>query len=227
MTASAVTEAMRARRATPTTAAIRRGTFGLPRRRSRPRRARTSASVATARDPPFVRWDEARRETGGPPFRPPFREALREREPLCREKWSRAAATCSGRSRPRRVPSATGNRASSHRTTADVGTPSSRARSFGVRGKGVPEVCPSGWDDAPALHRRGCRAVPGAREVSSAELAVEIVGRTDEREVRERLREVPEQLARRPDFLGEQPNVVRVREHLLEGEPGLVDPACA
>ncbi len=44
-------------------------------------------------------------------------------------------------------------------------------------------------------------------------------------EVGERLGEVAELLAGRADLLGVEAEVVGVGEHLLEGEPGLVEPA--
>src|ERR1700752_2618394 len=55
-------------------------------------------------------------------------------------------------------------------------------------------------------------------------LAVQVEGRADEREVREGLREVSQELARPPDLLGVEPEVIRVREHLFEGEARLVQP---
>src|SRR5437763_10320985 len=64
-------------------------------------------------------------------------------------------------------------------------------------------------------------------EPALAELAVEVHGRADQREMRERLREVPERLAGWADLLGVEPEVIRVGEHLLEGQPGLVDAAGA
>src|SRR5262249_33650582 len=60
-----------------------------------------------------------------------------------------------------------------------------------------------------------------------AELAVEVDRGADQREVGEGLREVPEQLAGRPDLLRVEAQVVRVREHLLEHEPRLVEPSGA
>src|SRR6266550_3286969 len=55
-----------------------------------------------------------------------------------------------------------------------------------------------------------------------AELAIEVHGRADQREVGERLREVAEQLAGRADLLAVETDVVGVGEHLLEGEPRLL-----
>jgi hypothetical protein len=43
--------------------------------------------------------------------------------------------------------------------------------------------------------------------------------------VRERLWEVAELLTREPDLLCVQADVVRIGEHLLEGEAGLLEPA--
>src|SRR5262249_4915452 len=62
---------------------------------------------------------------------------------------------------------------------------------------------------------------------SSAQIPVEAEGGADQREVRERLGEVSELLAARADLLGVEAEVVRVREHLLEGQPRLVHPAGA
>src|SRR5690349_20377106 len=59
---------------------------------------------------------------------------------------------------------------------------------------------------------------------ASAERAIEIERRADEREVGERLREVAELLAARADLLRVQPEVVGVREHLLERQPRLLEP---
>src|SRR5689334_5917093 len=59
----------------------------------------------------------------------------------------------------------------------------------------------------------------------SAEGAVQVEGGADEGQVGERLREVALLLAGAADLLGVQAEVVGVGEHLLEGEPGLVEPA--
>src|SRR5262245_4831835 len=64
----------------------------------------------------------------------------------------------------------------------------------------------------------------GSRWRCSSELAVEVVGGADQCEVREGLREVAELFACRADLLGVEPDVVRVAEHLLEGQPRLVEP---
>src|SRR2546422_4395292 len=61
----------------------------------------------------------------------------------------------------------------------------------------------------------------------SSQLAVEVVGGADQREVGERLREVAEQLAGAPDLLGVEAEMVRVGEHLVEDEQCLVQPARA
>ena len=49
----------------------------------------------------------------------------------------------------------------------------------------------------------------------------------DQRQVGERLREVADLLAGQGDLLGVQPDVVGVGEHLLEGLPGVLEPAGA
>src|SRR5262245_63920236 len=54
--------------------------------------------------------------------------------------------------------------------------------------------------------------------------AVEIEGGADEREMREGLGEVPEPLTAGTALLGVETEVVRVAEHLLEHEPGLLEP---
>src|SRR5262245_30274255 len=61
----------------------------------------------------------------------------------------------------------------------------------------------------------------------SPELAVEVVGGADKCQVGEGLREVAELFAGRPDLFGVEPDVVRVAEHLLEGQPRLVEPSGA
>ena len=79
------------------------------------------------------------------------------------------------------------------------------------------------------------RARPRRRRASAgplgaaflAERAVEVVGRRDQPEVRERLREVAERLAARADLLRVEPEVVGVAEHLLEHEARLVQLARA
>src|SRR3954447_19281705 len=54
---------------------------------------------------------------------------------------------------------------------------------------------------------------------------IEVDRSRDQREMGECLGKVAEQLARRPDLLGVEAQVVRVGEHLLERQPGLVEPA--
>src|ERR1700748_1113867 len=57
------------------------------------------------------------------------------------------------------------------------------------------------------------------------ELAVEVDRAADQRQVAEGLREVAELLAGAADLLGEQAQVVGVGVHLLERQPGVVEPA--
>jgi hypothetical protein len=52
------------------------------------------------------------------------------------------------------------------------------------------------------------------------QLAIEIERRGYQREVSERLRKVAKQLSRRPDLFRVEPDVVAVRKHFLEDEPG-------
>ena len=59
----------------------------------------------------------------------------------------------------------------------------------------------------------------------SAELAVQIEGGADQRQMGEGLREVAKLLTRRPDLLRVQPQVVCIAEHLFEDQSGLVEPA--
>ena len=56
------------------------------------------------------------------------------------------------------------------------------------------------------------------------ELAVEVDRRADQRQVAEGLREVPQLLAGTADLLGVQAEVVGVGMHLLERQPGVVEP---
>src|SRR6201987_4876319 len=56
------------------------------------------------------------------------------------------------------------------------------------------------------------------------ELAVQVDGGADQRQVTEGLREVAELAAGGVDLLGEQAQVVGVGEHLLEHQPGLLQP---
>ena len=63
-----------------------------------------------------------------------------------------------------------------------------------------------------------------ALAAAQPERAVEVEGGADQRQVGERLREVAERLAGRADLLGVEPEVVGVGEHLLEGQPRLVEP---
>src|ERR1700760_1408831 len=60
---------------------------------------------------------------------------------------------------------------------------------------------------------------------ASIELTVEVDRGADQRQVAEGLREVAELLAGSVDLLGEQAEVVGVGVHLLEYQPGLVQPA--
>src|SRR5688572_26432234 len=60
------------------------------------------------------------------------------------------------------------------------------------------------------------------RGPDSAELAIQVVGRADQREMSEGLRKVAELLAGGPDLLRVQPDVVRVGEHLFEGKATLI-----
>src|SRR6185312_3020665 len=55
----------------------------------------------------------------------------------------------------------------------------------------------------------------------STELAVQVVGGADQRQVGKRLGEAAELLTGRPDLLRVEPDVVRVGEHLLESQPRL------
>src|ERR1700750_3145802 len=59
---------------------------------------------------------------------------------------------------------------------------------------------------------------------ASIELAVEVDRGADQRQVAEGLREVAELLAGAADLLGEQAQVVSVGVHLLEHQPGLLQP---
>ena len=60
---------------------------------------------------------------------------------------------------------------------------------------------------------------------SGRESAVEIVGGTDGGQVGEGLREVSKMLAPVAELVAVQPEVVRVAEHLLEEEAGLLEVA--
>src|SRR5215207_4111249 len=59
-----------------------------------------------------------------------------------------------------------------------------------------------------------------------SERLVEVEGGADKGQVREGLREVAQGLPAAPDLLRIKPQVVGVGEHLLEDEPGLLDPSC-
>src|SRR4051812_36897175 len=56
---------------------------------------------------------------------------------------------------------------------------------------------------------------------------VEVESGADQGQVRESLREVTQSLAAWADLLRIQPQVVGVAEHLLEDEPGFIDPSRA
>src|SRR5215203_2438896 len=60
-----------------------------------------------------------------------------------------------------------------------------------------------------------------------SERTVEVEGGADEGKVREGLGEVAQSFATRPDLLGVEAEVVSVAEHLLEDEPGFIEPARA
>jgi hypothetical protein len=74
---------------------------------------------------------------------------------------------------------------------------------------------------------RGLRARARWRISLSAELAVEVDGGADQREVGERLGEVAELLAGGSDFFGVEAEVVGVGEHLVERETRVVEAAGA
>jgi hypothetical protein len=82
-------------------------------------------------------------------------------------------------------------------------------------------------DDDDARRYDAYRRDAGPHALSLTQLTIEIERRRYQREVSERLRKVAEQLAGRPDLLREEPNVVAVREHLLEDQPGLAHTAGA
>src|SRR5438105_3686127 len=63
-----------------------------------------------------------------------------------------------------------------------------------------------------------------ALAASLVELAVEVDGGADQRQMAEGLREVAELLTGAADLLGEQAQVVGVGLHLLERKPGVVEP---
>src|ERR1700722_2664609 len=77
------------------------------------------------------------------------------------------------------------------------------------------------------MFRRVSRVSPALSERRLPELPVEAVGGADERQVRERLGEVAERLAGQADLLRVKAQVVGVGQHLLEDEPGLVQPSGA
>src|SRR5438552_4992844 len=84
------------------------------------------------------------------------------------------------------------------------------------------------WAETPPLAMSGVRPrtwPERTRPFSGAELAIQVHGRADQCEVRERLREVAEQLAGCADLLAVEPDVVGVGEHLLEGQTRLVHAA--
>ncbi|GAA3120699.1 hypothetical protein GCM10020254_79850 [Streptomyces goshikiensis] len=74
---------------------------------------------------------------------------------------------------------------------------------------------------------KAARRTRTAGDVASAQRAVEVEGGADQREVGEGLGEVAQLFSGRADLLREQTEVVGVGEHLLEGEPGLLQPARA
>src|SRR5215204_3610071 len=81
-----------------------------------------------------------------------------------------------------------------------------------------PSSCPSFvlWESSANMRL----SPPGS------ECLIEVEGGADKGQVREGLREVAQGLTARPDLLRIKPQVVGVGEHLLEDEPGLLDPSC-
>src|SRR5262252_594122 len=57
----------------------------------------------------------------------------------------------------------------------------------------------------------------------AVECAADVDGRGDQAEVREGLWKISQSLAGQADLLRVEPEVVGVAEHLLEGQPGLVE----
>src|SRR5262245_66248608 len=88
----------------------------------------------------------------------------------------------------------------------------------------------SGRGSANARRRKtSIPAIPTCRSGAAtlAQLAIQVHGRADQREVSERLRKVAQRFAARPDLLGVQAEVVRVREHLLERQASFAGPGGA